>query len=84
VQTLFRILKYNKNKDMNEKYYVVLISVRNFKGYRWNTSAYIVGEEDIKEIETNPFAIEEIYGPFNTFEEAQNREIEINFEIGNQ
>jgi hypothetical protein len=31
-----------------------------------------------------PFAIEEIYGPFETFEEAQNREIEINFEIGNQ
>jgi hypothetical protein len=74
VQTLFRILKYNKNKDMNEKYYVV------FDG----TSAYIVGEEDIKEIETNKFAIEEIYGPFETFEEAQNREIEINFEIGNQ
>jgi hypothetical protein len=43
VQTLFRILKYNKKKDMNEKYYVV------FDG----TSAYIVGEEDIKEIETN-------------------------------
>jgi hypothetical protein len=42
---------------MNEKYYVV------FDG----TSAYIVGEEDIKEIETNPFAIEEIYGPFETF-----------------
>ena len=74
MQTLFRILKYNKNKDMNEKYYVV------FDG----TSAYIVGEEDIKEIETNKFTIEEIYGPFNTFEEAQNREIEINFEIGNQ
>jgi hypothetical protein len=54
VQTLFRILKYNKNKDMNEKYYVV------FDG----TSAYIVGEEDIKEIESDPFAIEEIYGPF--------------------
>jgi hypothetical protein len=50
------------------------------------TSAYIVGEEDIKEIEieSDPFAIEEIYGPFETFEEAQNREIEINFEIGNQ
>jgi hypothetical protein len=45
VQTLFRILKYNKNKDMNEKYYVV------FDG----TSAYIVGEEDIKEIESDPF-----------------------------
>ena len=59
---------------MNEKYYVI------FDG----TSAYIVGEEDIKEIETNKFTIEEIYGPFNTFEEAQNREVEINFEIGNQ
>jgi hypothetical protein len=39
---------------MNEKYYVI------FDG----TSAYIVGEEDIKEIESDPFAIEEIYGPF--------------------
>jgi hypothetical protein len=61
VQTLFRILKYNKNKDMNEKYYVV------FDG----TSAYIVGEEDIKEIETNKFAIEEIYGPSNFYVECQ-------------
>jgi hypothetical protein len=33
---------------MNEKYYVI------FDG----TSAYIVGEEDIKEIESDPFAIE--------------------------
>jgi hypothetical protein len=58
---------------MNEKYYVV------FDG----TSAYIVGREEIQKIESDPFATEEIYGPFNTFEEAQNREIEINFELGN-
>jgi len=57
---------------MNEKYYVV------FDG----TSAYIVGEEDIKEIETNPFAIEIIYGPFETFEEAIDREEELNRMIG--
>ena len=57
---------------MNEKYYVV------FDG----TSAYIVGEEDIKEIETNPFAIEIVYGPFETFEEAIDREEELNRMIG--
>ena len=57
---------------MNEKYYVV------FDG----TSAYIVGEEDIKEIETNPFAIEIIYGPFETFEEAIDREEELNMTLG--
>lgn len=57
---------------MNEKYYVV------FDG----TSAYVVGEEDIKEIETNPFAIEIVYGPYETFEEAIDREEELNRMIG--
>lgn len=72
-QNKFCILKYKKNKDMNEKYYVV------FDG----TSAYIVGKEEIEEIESDPFAIEIVYGPFNTFEEAINREEELNRVIGN-
>ena len=53
---------------MNEKYYVV------FDG----TSAYMVGEEELQEIETNPFAIEIVYGPFETFEEALEREVQLN------
>ena len=57
---------------MNEKYYVV------FDG----TSAYIVGEEEVQEIETNPFAIEIIYGPFETFEEAIDKEEELNMTLG--
>ena len=57
---------------MNEKYYVV------FDG----TSAYVAGEEEIKEIEADQFAIEEIYGPFESFEEAIDREEELNSEIG--
>jgi hypothetical protein len=57
---------------MNEKYYVI------FDG----TSAYVAGEEDIKEIETNPFAIEIVYGPFETLEEAINREEELNRILG--
>ena len=57
---------------MNEKYYVV------FDG----TSAYIVGEEDYREIETNPFAMEIVYGPFEAFEEAVDREAELNCILG--
>ena len=57
---------------MNEKYYVI------FDG----TSAYVAGEEDIKEIETNPFAIEIVYGPFETIEEAIDREEELNRILG--
>jgi hypothetical protein len=57
---------------MNEKYYVV------FDG----TSAYVAGEEDIREIETNPFAIEIVYGPFETFEEAVDREEALNMTLG--
>ena len=57
---------------MNEKYYVI------FDG----TSAYVAGEEDIKEIETNPFAIEIVYGPFETLEEAIDREEELNRILG--
>jgi hypothetical protein len=57
---------------MNEKYYVI------FDG----TSAYVAGEEDIKEIETNPFAIEIVYGPFETLEEAIDREEELNRVLG--
>ena len=57
---------------MNEKYYVI------FDG----TSAYVADEEEIQEIETNPFAIEIIYGPFETFEEAIDREEELNRMIG--
>jgi len=57
---------------MNEKYYVV------FDG----TSAYIVGEEEVQEIETNPFAIEIIYGPFETFEKAIDKEEELNMTLG--
>ena len=57
---------------MNEKYYVV------FDG----TSAYVVGEEDIREIETNPFALEIVYGPFETLEEAIDREEALNMTLG--
>ena len=57
---------------MDEKYYVVLDG----------TSAYVVGEEDIKEIEADPFAIEIVYGPFETFEEALEREAQLNRVIG--
>ena len=57
---------------MDEKYYVV------FDG----TSAYVVGEEDIKEIEADPFAIEIVYGTFETFEEALEREAQLNRVIG--
>ena len=57
---------------MDEKYYVV------FDG----TSAYVVGEEDIKEIEADPFAIEIVYGPFEKFEEALEREAQLNRVIG--
>jgi len=57
---------------MNEKYYVI------FDG----TSAYVAGEEDIQEIENNPFAIEIVYGPFETLEEAINREEELNRILG--
>ena len=57
---------------MDEKYYVI------FDG----TSAYVVGEEDIKEIEADPFAIEIVYGPFETFEEALEREVQLNRVIG--
>ena len=57
---------------MNEKYYVI------FDG----TSAYVAGEEDIKEIETNPFAKEIVYGPFETIEEAIDREEALNMTLG--
>jgi len=57
---------------MDEKYYVI------FDG----TSAYVADEEEIQEIETNPFAIEIVYGPFETFEEAIDREEELNRMIG--
>jgi len=57
---------------MNEKYYVV------FDG----TSAYVVGEEDIREIETNPFALEIVYGPFASFQEAIDREEALNMTLG--
>jgi hypothetical protein len=57
---------------MNEKYYVV------FDG----TSAYVVGEEDIREIETNPFALEIVYGPFESFREAIDREEALNMTLG--
>jgi hypothetical protein len=57
---------------MNEKYYVI------FDG----TSAYVADEEEIQEIETNPFAIEIVYGPFETFEEALEREVQLNSVIG--
>lgn len=57
---------------MKENYYVV------FDG----TSAYIVGSDDINDIETDPYATESVYGPFNTFEEALDREDEINLEMG--
>ena len=57
---------------MDEKYYVV------FDG----TSAYVAGEEDIKKIEADPFAIEIVYGPFETFKEASEREAQLNRVIG--
>ena len=57
---------------MNEKYYVV------FDG----TSAYVAEKEDIREIENNPFAIEIVYGPFETFEEAVDREEALNMTLG--
>jgi hypothetical protein len=59
---------------MNEKYYVI------FDG----TSAYVAEKGEVDAIESDPFAIEEIYGPFETFEEAIDREEELNREIGNQ
>ena len=55
-----------------ESYYVV------FDG----TSAYVVGSSDIIAIETDPYATESIYGPFATFQEAADREDEINHEAG--
>ena len=57
---------------MDEKYYVI------FDG----TSAYVADEEEIQEIETNPFAIEIVYGPFETLEEAIDKEEELNQMIG--
>ena len=57
---------------MNEKYYVI------FDG----TSAYVADKEEIQEIENNPFAIEIVYGPFETLEEAINREEELNRILG--
>ena len=57
---------------MNEKYYVV------FDG----TSAYVAGEEDIQEIETNTFAIEIVYGPFESYQEAIDREEALNMTLG--
>ena len=57
---------------MNEKYYVI------FDG----TSAYVADKEEIQEIENNPFAIEIVYGPFETFEEALEREAQLNRVIG--
>ena len=50
-----------------ESYYVV------FDG----TSAYVVGSNDITAIESDPYAMESIYGPFATFREAVDREDEI-------
>ena len=55
-----------------ESYYVV------FDG----TSAYVVGSDDIIAIETDPYAMESIYGPFATFPQAADREDEINREAG--
>ena len=55
-----------------ESYYVV------FDG----SSAYVVGSDDIDNIETDPFAMEEIYGPFATFQAASDKEDEINQEAG--
>jgi len=57
---------------MNEKYYVI------FDG----TSAYVADKEEIQEIENNPFAIEIVYGPFETIEEAIDREEELNRILG--
>jgi hypothetical protein len=57
---------------MKSSYYVV------FDG----TSAHVVDQFDIDSIETDPFATESIYGPFDTFEEASDREDEINHEAG--
>jgi hypothetical protein len=57
---------------MNEKYYVI------FDG----TSAYVADKEEIQEIENNPFAIEIVYGPFETLEEAIDREEELNRILG--
>ena len=57
---------------MKSSYYVV------FDG----TSAYVVDQCDIDSIETDPFATESVYGPFDTFEEASDREDEINHEAG--
>ena len=57
---------------MNEKYYVI------FDG----TSAYVADKEEIQEIESDPFAIEIVYGPFETFEEALEREVQLNSVIG--
>ena len=57
---------------MKSSYYVV------FDG----TSAFVVDSNDIDNIETDPYAMESVYGPFDTFEEASDREDEINREAG--
>ena len=57
---------------MKVSYYVV------FDG----TSAYVADSNDIAHIETDPYAVESVYGPFDTFEEASDREDEINHEAG--
>ena len=57
---------------MKESYYVVVDG----------TSAYVVDSNNIDNIETDPYATESVYGPFDTFEEASDREDEINHEAG--
>ena len=57
---------------MKLSYYVV------FDG----TSAFVVDSNIIDNIAMDPFATESVYGPFNTFEEASDREDEINHEAG--
>ena len=57
---------------MDEKYYVV------FDG----TSAYVAEKGEVDAIESDPFAIEIVYGPFETFEEALEREVQLNRVIG--
>jgi hypothetical protein len=57
---------------MNEKYYVV------FDG----TSAYVAEKGEVDAIESDPFAIEIVYGPFETLEEAIDKEEKLNMMLG--
>jgi hypothetical protein len=57
---------------MNEKYYVV------FDG----TSAYVAEKGEVDAIESDPFSIEIVYGPFETLEEAIDKEEKLNMMLG--